>query len=200
MKKKTLVIGLTGGIASGKSLVLAQFRKLGAHTLDCDRIAKDVVRQGKIAYLKIVDKFGDPVLHKNGKLDRVKLGELVFLNPRKRILLESIVHPQVIQKLRQEIKLAQCKLLVIDIPLLFEAKLKKLVNKVVVVWAPLKEQYDRLQKRDRLSYGDARKRIQSQWSLKKKCQWANFVIDNSKTSAYTRFQVKSLYSTLTKKD
>ena len=198
MKQKTLVIGLTGGIASGKSLVLKEFRKLGSQTLDSDVIAKDVVEPNQSAYKKIVKIFGPNILQKNGNLDRKKLGSLVFFDPKKRKLLESIIHPEVIRNLRQEIKSSQSQLLVIDIPLLFEAKLQNLVDKIIVVWAPLNQQMARLQKRNKLSSGEIRNRIRSQWSLKKKCAWADFVIDNSKNSSHTRSQVKNLYTFLTK--
>ncbi len=198
MKQKTLVIGLTGGIASGKSLVLKEFRKLGSQTLDSDVIAKDVVEPNQSAYKKIVKIFGPNILQKNGNLDRKKLGSLVFFDPKKRKLLESIIHPEVIRNLRQEIKFSQSQLLVIDIPLLFEAKLQNLVDKIIVVWAPLNQQMARLKKRNKLSSGEIRNRIRSQGSLKKKCKWADFVIDNSKNSSHTRSQVKNLYTFLTK--
>ena len=197
-KNRRSVIGLTGGIASGKSLVLKQFKALGAKTLDCDIIAKEVVEPGKIAYSKIIQNFGETVCLKDGTLNRKKLGRIIFSNSQKRKLLESIVHPKVIQGLKNEIQLNSSNLLVCDIPLLYEAKLEPLVDKIVVVWASQKDQLERLLKRNGYTRKEALERISSQWPVKKKCQRADFVIDNSNSKLKTKLQVENLFRILTK--
>lgn len=191
-KNKKIVIGLTGGIASGKSVVLNEFKKLGVETLDCDKIAREVVEPRQTAYKKIVKVFGKEVVKNDGWLDRTKLGEIVFHNSRKRKTLEQIVHPQVIKILYEKINRSNSNLIIVDIPLLFEAGLEKMVNKTIVVWCSKKDQFARLLKRNGMRYGDAITRIRSQWPLKKKKQFADFVINNSGSLTETKKHVKQL--------
>ena len=198
MKNNTLVIGLTGGIASGKSKVLQGFKKLGAKILDCDSIVHRLLRPGTTIESKIIDYFGSSILGKEGNLNRKALGSIVFSNPKKRKIVEAIIHPEVIRQLKTKIEQTRSKLLVIDIPLLYEVGLKYLVHKTVVVWVTPSLQIERLMKRDRLSLEEAKSRIRTQWPLDKKRKCADFVIDNSNDYSKTRSQIKNLHHILTK--
>ncbi|MBI4217860.1 MAG: dephospho-CoA kinase [Elusimicrobia bacterium] len=195
-KHPPTLLGLTGGIASGKSVVLKMFKNLGASTLDCDKISRDVARKGLPAYKEIVKNFGKGILEKDGSLNRQKLGSLIFKDKHKRKILENCVHPRVIQQIQKKIKSHRSGLLVIDIPLLFEANLQSLVNRTAVVYAPLSIQRERLKKRESLPEKEIRYRLRSQWPLSKKKRLANFIIDNSGSPHETQSQVRLLYKKL----
>lgn len=132
----TLVIGLTGGIASGKSTVANMLIEKGITVIDADIIAKQAVEKGMPAYRQIIDEFGEDILLSNGDIDRKKLGALVFTNEQKRLALNAIVHPAVRQEMlkrRDEAVANREAFVVLDIPLLFESKLESLVDKIIVV-------------------------------------------------------------------
>jgi dephospho-CoA kinase len=195
-KKKMLVIGLTGGIASGKSTVLSIFENLGVKTLDSDIIARDVVKKGKPALKEIVKKFGKEFLKKDGALNRKKMGDLIFQYKQKRKDLEKIIHPKVIEIYKKTIKSLKSGILVIDIPLLFEAGLQRQVNKIVTVWVPRNVQIKRLTQRGKLSRKEALLRINSQWSLERKRNLSDFIVDNSGSLEETKKIVTYLYALL----
>lgn len=190
---KKIVIGLTGGIASGKSRALSEFKRLGAKTLDCDKIAREAVRPGNPAYNKIVKLFSKSVLKPNGALDRKKIATIVFNDSLQRKKLEEIVHPSVIRQLKIKIDAVKSGLIVADIPLLFEAGLEKIVDETVLVWVPRKKQLYRFMKREKLSRDEALLRIRSQMPLSKKKKLAGHVIDNSGGWEKTKRRVKELY-------
>lgn len=183
-------LGLTGGIASGKTTVLKMFKELGCKTLDCDKIAREAVLPRTPGLKEIVKIFGKKILKKNGSLNRSKLGRLIFKNPKKRKLLEKIIHPKVIQMLQKKIPARSSRPLVIEIPLLFEANLQNLIDKTIVVWAPKKLQVQRLIQRSGINQMEANLRILSQWPLSKKKELSDFLIDNSGTILNTKKQVK----------
>ncbi|MBI3291489.1 MAG: dephospho-CoA kinase [Elusimicrobia bacterium] len=130
-----LVIGLTGGIATGKSTVVQVLRQRGATIIDADRIAREVVRPGHPVWRRLVRVFGRRFLSPGGTLNRQRLGQWVFQHPSQRRLLERITHPPIIRQIRSRLKNAH-GVVVLDAPLLFEARLTPLVDKVVVVWTP----------------------------------------------------------------
>lgn len=133
----TMIIGLTGGIASGKSTVSEMLKKRGIPVIDADLIAREVVEVGKKAYTEIVNAFGKEILNEDLTINRARLGSIVFQNEDKREKLNSIVHPEVRleMKRRQEQLISEgAKAVVLDIPLLFESNLKHLVDKVIVVY------------------------------------------------------------------
>lgn len=196
MKSDLIVIGLTGGIASGKSTVLQEFKKRGVETLDCDKIAREVVRVGQPAFKLIVKKFGRGVLKEDGSLDRLKIGEIVFKDPEKRKKLEEIIHPRVFEVISRRIVSAKPGLLMVDVPLLFETQSQRIFEKTIIVWVPLKVQCARLMQRDQLKMEEALNRIQSQWPLDEKRALADFIIDNSKSLKETREEVSRLYDQL----
>ncbi|MEG7280763.1 dephospho-CoA kinase [Bacillus sp. 0909A] len=193
----TLVIGLTGGIASGKSTVANMLIDKGITVIDADIIAKQAVEKGMPAYRQIIDEFGQDILLENGDIDRRKLGALVFTNEQKRLALNSIVHPAVREEMlkrRDESIANQETFVVLDIPLLFESKLESLVDKIIVVSVTKELQLERLIKRNQLTEEEALSRIRSQMPLEEKVSRADNVIDNSGTLKETKQQLEEILS------
>ncbi|AZV50571.1 dephospho-CoA kinase [Bacillus halotolerans] len=193
----TLVIGLTGGIASGKSTVANMLIDKGITVIDADIIAKQAVEKGMPAYRQIIDEFGEDILLENGDIDRRKLGALVFTNEQKRLALNSIVHPAVREEMlkrRNESIANQETFVVLDIPLLFESKLESLVDKIIVVSVTKELQLERLTKRNQLTEEEALSRIRSQIPLEEKVSRADNVIDNSGTLEETKQQLEEILS------
>ncbi|MGG3518640.1 dephospho-CoA kinase [Bacillus pseudomycoides] len=189
----TIVIGLTGGIASGKSTVSQMFRELQIPVIDADIIAREVVEQGKEAYKEIVDVFGEEILQADGELDRPKLGGIVFHNEEKRLRLNKIVHPAVRKEMNVQKDMyikERVQAVVLDIPLLFESKLTALVDRIVVVAVSPSMQLERLMKRNGFTEEDAKARIDSQMPLAEKATLANKVIYNDGTIAETKAQLQ----------
>ncbi len=199
-KNKIKVIGLTGGIASGKSCALKEFKRLGANVIDADKISREVVKPGSKALKKIIKIFGKAFL-KNKKLYRKKLAQLIFSDKKARKILEEITHPAIIAEIKKQIrvfsKTRNSLPIILDAPLLYEAGLKKLVNKTIVVWCSGKAQAARLLKRDKLKIREIRKRISAQLSLDKKKKLADFVLDNSSSVVALAARVRNLWSDLT---
>lgn len=193
---EAVVIGLTGGIASGKSTVLAEFRRRGAKVIDCDKIAREVVRPGTSAIAKIKKRFGGQVLKRDGSLDRSALARIVFSDSGKRKTLEAIIHPQVKREVFKRLKKIRRGVVVVDVPLLFETKWQDDFDKTLVVWAAEKTQVARLMRRNGFSSAQALKRVRAQMPLAKKRRKADFVIDNSGGIARTRAQAKKLFRML----
>ena len=188
----TYILGLTGGIASGKSTVSAYLAQNGALIIDADLIARQVVAKKSSGLKQIVAKFGEEILTASGELDRKKLGKLVFSNKDLLKNLTDITGPLIRAEILREIeaaKKAQVKLVVLDIPLLFETGYQTLCDKVMVVTIPSKLQLERVMKRDNLSAAEARKRIANQLPTSKRNELADVLIDNSKSVAETYQQV-----------
>jgi dephospho-CoA kinase len=194
------VIGLTGGIATGKSTVSAILKKAGAEIIDADRIAREVVKKGLPAYREIVENFGETVLLSNGEINRSVLGDLIFNDPRKKQLLNRIVHPHVRRETNRQLKDMENSspdtIAVLDIPLLFEAEMHKDLSEVIVVYAPEHIQVKRLMKRDNISEADAVARVRSQMPIEEKKKRATIVIDNSGTMQDTRKRTLEIFKTL----
>ena len=188
----TYILGLTGGIASGKSTVSAYLAQNGALIIDADLIARQVVAKRSSGLKQIVAKFGKEILTASGELDRKKLGKLVFSNKDLLQALTDITGPLIRAEILREIeaaKKAQVKLVVLDIPLLFETGYQTLCDKVMVVTIPSEVQLERVMKRDNLSAAEARKRIANQLPASKRNELADVLIDNSKSVAETYQQV-----------
>lgn len=186
-----LLIGLTGGIASGKSLVASLFKKKKIPVIDADQIARAVVRPGQKAYQGIVAAFGSGVLKKDRTIDRAKLGELVFSDEKRRRLLETITHPEIRTLILQEISAWRKKkfsMIVIDAALLFESGLYRQMDKIILVKAEPNVQLQRLMKRDKVPEAEAWNRILAQMPSPEKERCADFVIDNSGSRAATQRQ------------
>jgi dephospho-CoA kinase len=182
-----LIVGLTGGIATGKSTVSKRLKeKHGLPIVDADVIARQVVEPGTAAYNKIVAHFGplNPnLLHPDGSLNRPALGQTVFGNEKERKVLNSIVHPAVRYEIARQVLwhwFTGRRLIILDVPLLFESKLDRFCGTTVVVSCSDERQLDRLLKRDpHLSKTDAEQRIGSQMSIEEKSQLADHTIDNN---------------------
>ena len=191
----TLVIGLTGGIASGKSTVSQMIKEKGIRVVDADVIAKEAVSKGTPALHQIVQTFGEDVLLPNGELNRQQLGAIIFSDEEKRKQLNAIVHPEVRKEMleqRDEGINQQETFVVLDIPLLFESKLEGLVDRIIVVYTTPELQLSRLMNRNDLSEEEALNRIHSQQSLEEKCQKADRVIENTKDLAFMRKQLQNI--------
>ncbi len=193
------VIGLTGGIGTGKSTVARLFREKGIPVIDLDRIVRDLQKPGKDVYKQIVEVFGREILLKDGTLDRKKLGEIVFADPEKRETLNRIVHPAVLEKLKDLLFKYQAsgeELVIVEVPLLYELKLENLFDDVILVYAPEEVQLKRVMERDQLSRQEAMNRIKSQIPIEEKKRRATIVIDNSGSLEDTREQFERIYRQL----
>lgn len=187
-----MVIGLTGSIASGKSTVSGILRELGAIIIDADLIAREVVEPGSDTLGKIVQAFGTDIITATGHLDRKKLGSLIFQDQSLRTKLNEIIHPAIRQEMLQQRDAAiaaEKELIILDIPLLFESKLEHFVEKILVVYVPEEIQLQRLMERDRISYDEARLKINSQIPMSEKRDKGHAFIDNSGTIDETKQQV-----------
>jgi dephospho-CoA kinase len=198
-------VGLTGGIASGKSLVGRMFTELGAHTIDADELAHELMAPGEPAYKEIVEKFGGGILNPDKTVDRAKLAELAFDKKRPRIYeLNRILHPGVIQryeKTMDEIGAREPNAIVmLEAALLLEAGLRRRFNKIIVVTLKQQQRIDRWAERFNLDPETARlevtRRMMAQAPDEAKLQAADFVIDNSGTVEETKAQVKKVYEAL----
>ena len=198
-----LIVGLTGGIASGKSTVARIMAQAGAHIIDADLIARTVVQPGRPACEEIRRLFGEAVFRTDGTLNRSALGELVFENEKLRRQLESIVHPYVQQGMDEAVRRIEGRfrdaVVVKDIPLLLETGMDQGLREIIVVYAPEAVQIERLMQRDGLSLDQARSRIRSQMPMEKKRGLATILIDNSHTPAQTREQTLEIYDRLVRR-
>lgn len=188
----TYILGLTGGIASGKSTVSHYFKQKEIPVVDADKIAREVVAIGTPGLNAIVKAFGPDILLNDQTLDRKKLGTIVFNDDKKRRLLDELLAEYIHQAILLEIlnlKKQKQTLIVLDIPLLYEAKYDQLVDSIMVVWVDRQTQISRLRQRDKLTLKEAEKRIMSQWSLDKKAKKADFIIDNSDATDVTFMQL-----------
>lgn len=194
------LVGLTGGIASGKSSVLQVFQQLGCAVIDVDVIARHVIQPGYPAHRRIVEAFGTRVLLENGDIDRKVLGDLIFKQPDLRQLLNSITHPEIRKEMMKQTftyLLQGRRYVILDIPLLFETKkLLKYLKHVIVVYCNRDTQLVRLMERNGLSLEDAEARIQAQLPLRDKVRMANHVLDNSGRWSDTRRQAILLHMQL----
>ena len=195
-----LKIGLTGSIAVGKSVVSGILADLGCHVIDADETARNVARPGTEGLRKIVESFGSEVLMPEGELDRSKLGAIVFADKEKRLLLNSIVHPLVIEAQNQRLLELEKEdpdgIAIIDAALMIESGSYKRLDGLIVVWCEAAIQLKRLMLRDNLSRSDAQKRIDSQMSQDEKKQYADFLIDTSNSMEETRRQTVEIYDRL----
>ncbi len=195
-----LIIGLTGGIASGKSVVAKLLEEKGAHLIDADTLAREAVEPGRPAWQEIVNWLGESVLLPNQTIDRVKLANLVFNDRRMLEKLNKIVHPWVGSRfiaISEEIKKREPDaILVYDIPLLIEAGMQKMVDHILLVYVPREVQIARLQQRNGLSRAEAELRLKAQMPLEDKRKHADTVIDNNGSLADTARQVDQFWRTL----
>jgi dephospho-CoA kinase len=190
------LVGLTGGIASGKSHVATLLSDFGASVIDADQVAREVVIPGSPGLRQIVVFFGEEVLMSSGELDRQKLGEIVFKDPAKRIQLEQILHPLIKKRTTQLIAEQETDLVVYAVPLLIEAKVDYPFDAVVTVEAGVENQISRLMSSRSMSEPEAARRIKAQTSSGEREAIADFIIDSSGTKEQTREQVNELWQNL----
>lgn len=188
-----LRVGLTGGIASGKSVVADMFVELGATLIDTDSIAREVVAIGQPGLDAVVESFGDCVLNARGELDRVKLRARVFLDADERHRLERILHPLIREKALAAMDMATGPYLIVAVPLLVETNFAELVDRVLVVDCPETLQVKRLMRRDGVGEGEARAMLAAQTHRDNRLASANDVIDNGGALEATRRQVAQLH-------
>lgn len=191
--KNKIVIGLTGGLGSGKSAVLKELKGLGAVAADSDALVHAFLAPGGAGYRRVTRLFGPSIVGSKGVLDRKAMALRVFAEPGLRKRLESILHPLVRRELRRTAAGVKRGVVVLDIPLLFESKLSGMVDRVCVVWAPDAVRLSRLKKDGRFTPADVRRRIKAQIPLARKRRLADDVIDNGGSVARTRAQVRALW-------
>lgn len=194
-----VVAGLTGGIATGKSTVASILASCGAEIIDADRIAREVVRKGTPAWLKIRETFGDGVLLNGGELDRERLGAVIFSDHEKKELLNRIVHPAVYQEMDArlaEFEAKDAKVVVCDIPLLIETGMEKRFQEIILVYVPELLQLKRLMDRNGLSREDAVRKMRSQMPIEEKKAHATIIIDNSGSPEETSEKTLEVYEYL----
>jgi dephospho-CoA kinase len=200
-KEQMIIVGLTGGVGTGKSTVTNFLRELGAYVVDWDELARKVTRPHSQAWKEIVEHFGNSVLNEDLTINRQKVADIVFSDKRKLAKLNRIVHPWVFEedeRITGEIRSQDPDALIVkDIPLLFEVARHISVDKIVVVSASEQTQLRRLEEKG-ISREDARNRIRSQLPLDKKIKSADFVINNDGGPEETRRQVENIYSLLTR--
>ncbi len=194
-----LVIGVTGGVGTGKSTVAKMLGELGARVLDADVIAHEAMRAGSVAWRRIVEEFGEDLLQPDRAIDRQKLGALVFADGEARERLNAIVHPQVIKAMRRTLhawkKNGRDLLVALDVPLLLEANLASMVDVVVVVRADPDVQRRRLAAQRGWSAEEIERRIGAQWPLSAKEERADVVVENNGMLSETRRHVRQLWKT-----
>jgi len=205
----TKIVGLTGGIGSGKSTVARFLLKLGAVVIDADAIVHELQAAGSPVLSELADAFGSEIIDDTGALDRAALGAIVFRDAEKRALLGSILHPKVAAEMARRIESAResaVELIVLDIPLLFEgreagtgAAAQMSFDATLLIYAPEPLQIERQMKRDGCDREESLRRIRAQLPIEKKKQMADFVIDNSGTPEETERQVHALHATLTQR-
>lgn len=192
-------IGLTGGIATGKSTVVNFLKQKKIAIIDCDILAKQAVALNKPAYYQVVAYFGTDILQQNKEINRGKLGSIVFNDKQKRKALEQIIHKQVLRDVNELLLTYNSEqIVVIDIPLLFEAKLEYLVDEIWVVYCAFDQQLTRLMQRNNYSKAEAKARINAQMPIDFKKQHADIVLDNSSTISKLLLQVEIRLNELTK--
>ena len=193
-----VVIGITGGVGSGKSTVAKMFEQLGAVVLDADVIAHQVMEPKRLAWRQIVKTFGEGVLNEDQTVNRKRLAAVVFADDERRKWLERIIHPKVLHVIKQQLhrlkRSRRVRAAVLDVPLLVEAGAEKLVDALVVVTAPPDVQRARLKKKYGWSEEETNARMAAQWELSAKVALADHVVDNSDGVDATRTQVKRIWN------
>jgi dephospho-CoA kinase len=188
-----LVVGLTGGVASGKSLVGNMFAKLGAALVDTDVIAREVVADGEPGLAAVVAKFGVAVLHPSGELNRAVLRSLVFADEAKRRALEAILHPLIRARTQAKLDASTAPYAIVAVPLLVETSFGEIVDRILVVDCPESMQLERLTRRDAIPKEEALAMLRAQTDRATRLKAAHDVIDNSGAPDATRRQVEVLH-------
>jgi dephospho-CoA kinase len=195
-----IVIGITGSFGGGKSTVAKILASYGVKIIDSDKIVHRILKSNSKICKKIIKVFGDKILNTNfTKIDRAKLGKIVFQNRIALRKLCKIIHPEVVKKIEKQLaRIKKESIVAIEAPLLIEAGLLDLVDSLIVVKTNRRNQIQRIKNKMKLSSTDIIKRIKAQLPIKEKIKFADYVIDNNKDISYTKRQVKEIYSRLLK--
>lgn len=196
--RRKIVIGVTGNFGSGKTTVANIFRSSGARIIDADRIAHGLLTPRSKTYQRIIGIFGPAILKKNKTIDRRRLAAIVFADENLRNKINNIIHPQVIRIIKRKIRAFARGVIILDVPLLIEAGLMNMVDKLIVVKISRKEQIKRLQAKTSLDKYEILKRINAQMAQNQKIRLADFIIDNSGTIKQTKKQAQVIRRTLWK--
>lgn len=195
-----MLIGLTGGIASGKSIVASMFKELGAYIIDADQISREIMKPGTEVYQKVVSIFGKQIILEDQSIDRKKLADLVFGDREMISKLNECTHPAIFMTIDKTIENIRTKnpeaLIIVDAALLVETGTYKKFDILIVVYADEATQVERLMKRDGLTREEALKRIASQMPIREKISFADFVIYNQKDLETTKKQVRGIFKIL----
>jgi dephospho-CoA kinase len=191
---------LTGGIASGKSIVAHMLEEMGSYVIDFDMLARLVVEPGRPAWEKIVDYFGKDILQDNGEIDRKRLSRIIFGNMEKRKRLEGFTYPLISDEFISQVDEIASNdpnaIIHAVVPLLFEAAMQALFHKVVVVYIPREKQIKRLMERDGITEGDAINILNAQMHIDEKIRRADFIVNNGNSIEETKRQVHNLWGNL----
>lgn len=197
-----VLVGLTGGIASGKSTACRIFRELGAHIVDADQVSRDLVEPFSPVWKEIVEEFGQEILNENNEIDRPKLAGIIFADPEERLRLERIIHPRIADEIGRRVeeleKVHPDGIIIVDAALMIEVGQHENFDRLVVVYADEDTQARRLMDRDLIGKADAWSRIEAQMPLSRKIEYADFVIDNNGSPQHTRQEVERVYHELEK--
>ena len=200
MTRRFLLVGLTGGIATGKSTVAEVFRRLGSVIIDADVLAREVVVPGEPAYDDIVAAFGRGILRPDGLLDRQKLGAIVFAAPDAKKRLEAITHPRIRERFARTLAELEARdfagLVIFDAPVMIESGNSTAMDRLVVVVTDAATQAQRLTARDALGAAAAEQRMRSQMPVAEKAKLADYVIDNSGDRETTIAEARRVYAAL----
>jgi dephospho-CoA kinase len=198
--KLSLLVGLTGGMGSGKTLAASFFKDLGAFVLDADLICRKLVEPGQPAWREISDTFGEEIFTASGNLDRKRLADIVFGDPEKKRTLENILHPKVFELERLEYEAIRNEhpdaVVIVDAALLIESGNYKKMDKVIVVNSDEKKRINRILARSNMSEDEINARIKNQMPSEEKVQYADFVLENSLDKDNLRSMVKDIHAKL----
>jgi dephospho-CoA kinase len=191
-KRPSIDVGLTGGIATGKSAALAEFKRLGAETISMDEITHELLGEPKVA-ARVARRFGRDVLDSKGRVDRKALGAKVFGRRSELTGLERILHPLIRRRSEQRLAKSRRAIRVVDVPLLFEKDLQREYDVTMLVYAKPAVQSRRLKARDGMSAAEAARRIRLQWPIDRKVELADVVLDNGGSLPQLRRRVGEYY-------
>lgn len=199
-KEDIILVGITGGMGCGQSTVAGFMEKLGAKVINADRVAHVLVNKDKEAKKEIQRNFGDRVFFRNGKLNRKLLGQIVFEDEAKTLLLNRIVHPRMVSWIIDEIEEARDSgkypVIAIDAALIYEISLEHMFDSIIVVTAPMKKRIEWIMQRDGLSEKEIHDRIAKQIPVEEKANWADFVIHNNSTLEQLEYRTQKVYEKL----
>lgn len=195
-------IGITGVIGSGKTTIANILKGLKIPVIDADEISRNLTKKGTTVFKKIIETFGNEILNADGELDRKKLAEIVFSNPKKRKLLENIIHPAVKaerNKIINELERKNINIVALDIPLLFEAEMDKEVDFIITAYADENTLFERVRKRDGMTFEEFSKRLKNQYSLEEKISKSDFVIDTRKNIEELKIELSEIINKISSK-